>query len=143
MKQIKVGLPDDTREYIEGFARINQRSLSEEARARIDQSKRDDLFDPATQDLGRDVMMLAHMVKDSARWTNREPSWTDDQRLFESLKIAIEARLAELEGQLEFRAGEGPQIEPVTLGKATAANFSRWKKNEQKLATDAKSVREK
>jgi hypothetical protein len=142
MKQIKVGLPDDTREYLESFARINGRSLSEEARARIDQSKRDDLFDPATQELGRDVMWLAHMVKDSARWTNREPSWTDDPRLFESLKVAIETWLAEFEEQLELMAGEGPQIEPVTLGKATAANYSRLKKAEQKLAADAKAVRE-
>ena len=134
MKQIKVGLPDATREYLEGFARINRRSLSEEARARIDQSKYDDTFDAATQDLGRDVMWLAHMIKESARWTSREASWTDDPRLFESLKVAVETWLSEFEGQLELRAVKGPQIDPVTLGKATAANYSRLKNTMQKMA---------
>ena len=136
MKQIKVGLPDDTREYLEGFARINGRSLSEEARARIDQTKHDDPFDRATQDLGRDVMWLAHMIKDSARWTSREASWTDDPRLFEALKVAVETWLSEFKGPLEPQAVEGPQIDPVTLGKATVANYSRLKKTMQKMAAE-------
>jgi hypothetical protein len=67
-------------------------------------------------------MWLAHMIKDSARWTSREASWTDDPRLFESLKVAVETWLSEFEGQLELRAVKGPQIDTVTLGKATAAN---------------------
>jgi hypothetical protein len=136
MKQIKVGLPDETREYLEGFARINGRSLSEEARARIDQSKYDDTFSAATQDLGRDVMWLAHMVTDSARWMQGEPTWSDDASIFEALKIAMDAWLDDLKQKLPLQSREGQNIDPVTLGKATATQYARHKASMEKYRTD-------
>ena len=110
--------------------------MSEEARARIDQSCKDDVFDAITQELGRDIMGLARMAGDNARWTNLEPSWWDHASVFGALRAAVEAWLADLEQKLEFRSEEGAKIDPATLGNATAIQYAQLKKTMAKYAAE-------
>src|SRR5258708_40157061 len=63
MKQVNVALPDEIRGYLEEIAAKNGRKLSEEVRARLDQSVVDDRFDATTKELGRDVMWLAELQR--------------------------------------------------------------------------------
>jgi hypothetical protein len=126
MKQLKVGLPDSSREYLEDFARLNGRSVSEEARARIDQSIVDDRFDVNTKELGRDIMQLARMITEGSKWAlPKETTWATDKRLFEALKVSIDAWMSALASRLDL--SEGAQLDPITLGQSNAHAYAEIK----------------
>jgi hypothetical protein len=126
MKQIKVGLPDTTRDYLEEQAEANGRSLSEEARARLDQSVVDDRYDKHTRELGRDVMRLAQMNAQSTKWDEFGSSWWEDLKHLEALKVAVDAWLEIVAHELQLKPS-GSKFDPVTLGKSTASAFAHLK----------------
>jgi Arc-like DNA binding domain len=126
MKQIKVGLPDTTREYLEERARSNERSLSEEVRARIDQSVVDDRFDKAAQELGRDVMRLAQMSAEGIKW-DTGGSWQEDLKHLQALKVAIDAWLDHVALTLNLKPNDRSKFDPVTLGKSIASSYVHLK----------------
>jgi hypothetical protein len=127
MKQIKVGLPDATRDYLEERAQSNGRSLSEEVRARIDQSVIDDRYDKYTQELGRDIMRLAHMNAESTKWDESGSSWSKDLKQLEALRVAVDAWLAIVASELNLKPSEGSKFDPTTLGKSTASAYAHLK----------------
>src|SRR4051812_3598438 len=100
MKQIKVGLPDHTREYLDERAQTGGRSLSEEVRARVDQSVFDDRYDKDTQELGRDIMRLAQMNAGSTQWNAPGGSWRNDLKHFKALRVVVDAWFDILERDL-------------------------------------------
>jgi predicted phage gp36 major capsid-like protein len=129
MKQVNVALPDEIRGYLEEISAKNGRKLSEEVRARLDQSVVDDRFDATTKELGRDIMWLAHMVVEGSKWALPEgTTWATDKRLFEALKVAMDAWMTDLAGRLDLQSlSEGAQIDPVTLGKSNARGYAEIK----------------
>jgi hypothetical protein len=126
MKQIKVGLPDTTREYLEERARANERNLSEEVRARVDQSVVDDRFDKAAQELGRDIMRLAQMSAEGIKW-DAGGSWQDDLKHLQALKVAIDAWLDTVALAMDLKPNERSKFDPVTLGKSIASSYAHLK----------------
>jgi hypothetical protein len=112
MKQIKVGLPDSTRESLEEYARQNGRTVSKEVRVRLDQSIVDSRFDALTNDFARDVMWLARLVSSDTA------SWSSDANRFEAFRIAINERLTSMAPRLNLQALSN--IDPDSLGKAIA-----------------------
>jgi hypothetical protein len=129
MQQIKVALPDEIRGYLEDISEKNGRNLSEEVRARLDRSVLDDRFDPPTKELGRDLMWIAHMVTEGSKWALPEgATWSHDQRLFQALRVAVDAWLSDLAGHLNLQPlSEEAQLDPVLLGKSTAAGYAHLK----------------
>jgi hypothetical protein len=117
MKQIKVGLPDVTRENLEDFARMNGRNLSKEVRVRLDQSIADSRFDAATNDFARDVMWLARLVSGDTA------TWSTDERRFEAFRIAIDERLTLMAGRLNLQPLSN--VDPESLGKAIAHAYEQ------------------
>src|SRR5258708_37741824 len=104
MKQVNVALPDEIRGYLEEIAAKNGRKLSEEVRARLDQSVVDDRFDATTKELGRDIMWLAHMVGEGSKWPLPEgTTWATRKQLFEALKAAMDAWMTDLPGRLDLQ----------------------------------------
>ena len=139
MKQIKVGLSDNAREYFEECAQKNGRSLSEEVRIRLDQTRLDDRFDLPTKELGQDIMQLARMISMSTKWTGSEGWWSNDIRQFEALKVAVETWLNETGNSVQLAAtGNNSTADPVTLGKSTAAGYAQLKP----LLIRAENIRE-
>jgi hypothetical protein len=126
MKQIKVGLPDSTRDYLDERARSNERSLSEEVRARVDQSVVDDRFDKAAQELGRDVMRLAQMSAEGIKW-DAGGSWQEDLKHLQALKVAIDAWLDNVALTLNLKPNDRSKFDPVTLGKSIASAYAHLK----------------
>lgn len=126
MKQIKVGLPDTTRDYLEERARLNGRNLSEEVRARVDQSVVDDRFDATTQELGRDIMRLAQMSAEGIKW-DAGGSWLEDLKHLQALKVAIDAWLDNVAATLNLKPNDQSKFDPVTLGKSTASAYAHLK----------------
>jgi hypothetical protein len=124
MKQIKVGLPDATREYLDEQARANGRSLSEEVRARIDQSVFDDRYDKETQELGRDIMRLAQMNAMSTQWDAPGGSWRNDLKHFKALRVVVDVWFDIVARGLNLKDDQRSKFDPVTLGKSTAHAYA-------------------
>lgn len=127
MKQIKVGLPDNTRGYLEERAQTNGRSLSEEVRARVDQSLVDDRYDKETQELGRDIMRLAQMNAGSTQWNAPGGSWRNDIKHFTALRVAVDAWFDNLARNLNLKDDPRSKFDPDTLGKSTAHAYADMK----------------
>jgi hypothetical protein len=129
MRQVNVALPDEIRGYLEDISTKNGRKLSEEVRARLDQSVVDDRFDATTKELGRDIMWLAHLVTEGSKWALPEgTTWVTDKRLFEALKVAIDTWMTDLAGHLDLQSpSEGAQLDPMTLGKSNARGYADLK----------------
>jgi predicted phage gp36 major capsid-like protein len=129
MKQVNVALPDEIRGYLEEIAAKNGRKLSEEVRARLDQSVVDDRFDAVTKELAKDIMWLAHMVTEGSKWALPDgATWATDERLFQALKVSVDAWMTDLAGRLNLqRLSEGAQLDPVTLGKSNARGYAEIK----------------
>jgi hypothetical protein len=125
MKQVNVALPDETRGYLEETAAKNGRKLSEEVRARLDQSVVDDRFDAATKEFGRDMMWLVH----GAKWAPLPDgvTWTTDEGLFQALKASVDEWMADLAGRLNLQPLSKGQFDPVTLGKSNARGYAAIK----------------
>jgi predicted phage gp36 major capsid-like protein len=129
MKQIKVAITDETKAYLDEQARKNRRNLSEEVRVRMEQSQVDDRFDAATKELAKDIMWLAHMVTEGSKWALPEgATWATDERLFQALKVSVDAWMTDLAGRLNLqRLSESAQLDPVTLGKSNARGYAEIK----------------
>jgi hypothetical protein len=126
MKQVNVALRDEIRGYLDEMSTKNARKLSEEIRARLDQSVVDDRFDAATKEFGRDMMWLARSITEGSKWALPEgATWATDELLFQALKVSVDAWMTDLEGRLNLQPlSEGAQLDPVTLGKSTARGYA-------------------
>lgn len=123
MKQVNVALPDVTRGYLEEIAAKNGRKLSEEVRARLDQSVVDDRFDAATQELGRDVMWLARLASKNSLASTSE--WKRDPVLFKAFRQAVDRWFGQLAANLEFhQLSDANDLDPATLGKSIANAYA-------------------
>jgi hypothetical protein len=130
MKQVNVALPDETRGYLEEIAAKNGRKLSEEVRARLDQSVVDDRFDAVTKEFAKDIMWLAHLVTEGSKRSLPEgATWATDERIFQALKVSVETWMTDLAGCLNLQPlSEGAiSWDPVTLGKSTARSYAEIK----------------
>jgi len=129
MKQVNVALRDETRGYLDEMSAKNGRTLSEEIRVRLDRSIIEDRFDAQTKEFGRDLMWVAYLVAEGSKWALPEGAdWHSDQCLFKALRVAVDAWLADLAGGLNLRPlSDEAQLNPVTLGKATANQYAHLK----------------
>ncbi|MET4240726.1 hypothetical protein ABIB07_003953 [Bradyrhizobium sp. RT10b] len=126
MKQVNVALPDTTRTYLEEIAAKNGRKLSEEVRARLDQSVVDDRFDAATQELGRDVMWLARLASRNSNAPAAE--WKRDRVLFDAFRRAVDDWLGLLSTEFEFQhLSEATDLDAVTLGRSITNAYADMK----------------
>jgi len=109
MRQVNVALPGEIRGYLEDISTKNGRKLSEEVRARLDQSVVDDRFDATTKELGRDIMWLAHTVAQGAQ----AASWMSDRQLIERVRASLDVWMADL-----ARRQPGPELSDIELQEA-------------------------
>ena len=123
MQQIKVALRDQIRGYLDEVAAKNGRNLSEEVRARLDQSVVDDKFDATTKELGRDVMWLAHNVAQGA-----QASWMSDRQLIEHVRDSLDVWMSDLARRLGLpELSEEAKREARRLGEFNARSYAEIK----------------
>lgn len=132
MQQITVALPDGTRTYLDEIAAKNGRKLSEEVRARLDQSVVDDRFDAPTKELGRDLMTIAGLLRSGRHFIDGievpEARWDLDEELFASLEVAVEKWLKHVRARLKLRAASaGYEQRAVSRGEAVAQSYINLK----------------
>jgi hypothetical protein len=96
MKQIKVSIPDGVRDLLEAAATKAGRSLSEEARVRVEWTLEADGLDPETSKLTAMIERLAALVE---LQTGRP--WHSHPACVHVLRDAIVARLERLKGDGE------------------------------------------
>ena len=119
MRQLKVGLPDDVRAKIETAAKKAGRTVSDEARRRIEESIKLDELDKPTRDFLAGVALFVPEIKreTSAVWHTHAGAWT-------AFRHAILSRLNRLRppGTTAF----GPRPHQVIPGVDEPEGIGNW-----------------
>jgi hypothetical protein len=127
-RQLSVALPDDLRKFVEFMADAQGRSVADEIRQRLEDSRRSEqLFDASTRWMAQEISLLARDVQ-----TQTGHSWQQHPKSHEALAAAIATVLEQfkpkpVEGENTWGADD-----PVTLGRAIA----RARKNVREMASD-------